>query len=591
MSDDGIKGFQNNLGFGPSDRPEQRALPLRIVCVADFLGAAQGDDVGPQSIDAHDFDTVMARVKPHAFFEVPNKLGGDKPLSLDVRLLSLKDFEPQRLAALVPGLGTVQQFIARARELQAGTLAPAAFKQDLGGFDSVAALRPILEELLDLIGGSAPKSPAVSTTEAPAEASAETSGGNAVDSAIDSIFSMVDSGPSKAAQNAASAIDAAGAAVSGGGRFDLSAPIARAQKLLQGQLAAILHHPTFRALEASWRGLHYFCRNGKSASIELLHAGKDGLLAALNHHLVEPELEGRAAPVSLVLCDLALANSPADVSLVQALGEVGAQLLAPVVVALDAGFLGADKLSELAALDNPAGRFATSDFDQWRSLREKEPARWIVAATNAFAGRQPYSAAKHGFAESPVEESTVLWVSPVWLVGAAVARSQENFGWPSNHTGLAQGELVGLPVFDIVGRDSQYSLQALFPEDAIKDLSRAGLTPVLGQANHDSAWLVAAPVLRLPSRAEEEGKMNSLGYALLAARLGASVATAKARLVAVNDEDRTQVNFEQFLDGLLSDTGPGAGASVRIGDGAIHLTLRVGRAVLNGVELNFSLPL
>lgn len=580
---DGIKGFNNDLGFGPSDRPEQRPLPLRMICVADFRGAGHGEDTGPQAVDAHTIDAVMSRLKPRAYMEIPGMSPGDKAQTVDVTLLSLKDFEPQRVAALVPGLNTLQAFIARAKELQAGTLSPADFKHELAAFDGLAALRPILDELLDLIGGQAPR---LAAAEAAQEPKAD-----AVSSAIDSIFSMVDAGPPKTAEKAASAIDAAGAAIAGGGRFDLSGPVNRAQKLLQGQLAAILQHPQWRALEAAWRGLHFLCRNGKAANIELLHAGKDELADALQRHVVRPDREGHATPVSLIVCDIPLANTPADVTLVQSLGEIGAEVLAPVVVGLTAGFLGVESLAALAALDNPAGRFETSDFDQWRSLRDKDAARWLVAAVNGFAARQPFTAARHGYAEAPLTEDAVTWLSPVWLVGAAVARSQENTGWPSNHTGLVDGEIPGLAVFDVQGRDSQYPLQAIFSEDHLKDLSRAGLAPLLAQANNDAAWLVLAPVLRRVTRAEEEGKMNTLAYALLAARLGASVSVAKARLVTVNDADRTQVNFEQYLEGLLSDTGPGAGSDVRIADGAIHLTLRVGKAVLNGVELRFSLPL
>ncbi|MBX3473992.1 MAG: type VI secretion system contractile sheath large subunit [Planctomycetes bacterium] len=580
---DAIQGFSNSFGFGPSDRPDQRPLPLRMVCVADFRGAGHGEDIGPQAVDAHNIDSVMSRLKPRAFLDIPGPSPGDKPQTVDVTLLSLKDFEPQRVAALVPGLNPLQAFITRARELQAGTLSPADFKHELAAFDSVAALRPILDDLLDLIGGQAPR-PAPAPTETEAQP-------DAVSSAIDSIFSMVDTGPPKTADKAASAMDAAGAAIAGRGHFDLSGPISRAQKLLQGQLAAILQHPQWRALEAAWRGLHFLCRNGKAANIELLHSGKDDLADILHRYVVRPDREGHTAPVSLILCDLPLANTPADVTLVQALGDIGAEVQAPVAIALTAAFLGVENLGALAALDNPAGRFETSDFDQWRSLRDKDAARWLVAAVNGFAARQPFTAARHGYAETPLTEEAVTWLSPVWLVGAAVARSQENTGWPSNHTGLVDGEIPGLAVFDVPGRDSQFPLQAILPEQHIRDLARAGLTPLLAQPNHDSAWLLLAPVLRRVSRAEEEGKMNTLAYALLAARLGASVGMAKARLVAVNDADRTRVNFEQFLDGLLSDTGPGAGSDVRIADGAIHLTLRVGKAVLNGVELRFSLPL
>lgn len=573
----GVQGFHNSFGFGPSDRPEQLALPLRLVCVAEFLGSAGNSPGETVPIDAHDFDAVMAKLRPRFFADVPAHLGAGRTLAADLVLASIKDFEPRRIAERMPQLAPLRQFLDLVRQLSSGALSPAAFKQDLAGYSQVPALGPILDDVLDRIGGALPAGPQPSAVA-----------DDAVDSAIASIFSMVDSGRPAPAHGA---IDAAASAVAGGARFDLNVPLARAESLLHSQLSEIVHHPGFRALEAAWRGLHLLCRNGKGARIELLPAARADVVEALRARLVEPDRQGRAAPVSLVLCDLPLANTPADVTLLQELGEIGSELSAPVVFALDAGFLGVESLGALAGMHHPAALLDGPGFDQWRSLRGKDAARWLVATLNGFAARQPYTGARHGFAEPTNSADHVLWASPVWLVGAAVARSQEQTGWPCSHSGIVDGELPGLPVFEVAGRDSQYPLQAIFPEQHIKELARAGLAPWLAQANHDSAWLVLAPVLHKPSRAEEEGRMHTLAWALLAARLGAAVGAAKPRLVVVNDAPRTVANFEQYLDGLLAGTGAGAGAEVRIADGAIQLSLRVGRALLQGVELQFSLPL
>jgi predicted component of type VI protein secretion system len=308
------------------------------------------------------------------------------------------------------------------------------------------------------------------------------------------------------------------------------------------------------------------------------------VIETLQTPVVHPARAGAGAPVSLVLCDLPLANRPADIARIQQLGETGQELQAPVVIALDAGFLGVESLASLAARDNPAGLFQAGSFDAWRSLRDKECARWLVAAVNGFAARAPRKGA------AMPAPGDVLWASPVWLVGAAVARAQARTGWPAAHAGLADGEIESLPVFDVSGRDSQYPLQALFPEDAIRQLARAGLTPLLAQPNHDSAWVVAAPVLRRPSRAEEEGKMNTLAWALVAARLGAATGQASRHLADPGDPERTRQRLEQYLQDLLSDTGAGAAAGVSLARDVLQVQLRVGRDILGGLEFTFTLP-
>jgi type VI secretion system ImpB/VipA family protein len=157
---DKVKGFRNDLGFGSSDLPDMKALPFRIMAVGNFCGANRSAARQPVAIDAHDFDKVMEQLWPRAVFEVENHLGTGKRLEIDFAPTSLKDFEPAKLAARVPALAPVADFIARAEALQQGTLKPAEFKRDLATIQAVPALREPLATLLDGIGG-APSQPQV----------------------------------------------------------------------------------------------------------------------------------------------------------------------------------------------------------------------------------------------------------------------------------------------------------------------------------------------------------------------------------------------------------------------------------------------
>jgi len=550
-----IKGFDNNLGFGPTDHPEAKPLPFRVLALGDF-----GAQAGPLPVDAHDLDAVIARVQPHFYFEVPNHLGTGR-FETDFKLGTFKGLEPDNVARAMPATAAVLSFIERAKALQDGALKPADFKSDLGAFSAIGALKGPLNDVLDKLGGA----------PAPAPARAEDSAKESTDdgdSALDGIFSMVDTG--RPADTSGSGVAAFASGLGGGGgKLDLSAPIAAARKLLDAQLGEVMGHERFRQLEARWRGLRQFLRGAKAVRVELLSDADP--VAAFGDKVFPAELRGDAdAPLALILLDAEFANTPADLDTLHELGDLAGQIQAPVVFGVDEPFLGID-LGKLAALDAPGKLFDDQRFDKWRSLREKEPARWLCAALNGFALRKP------------VAGGDWLTGSPVWLVGASVAQAFERSGWPASHTGAADGEIGSLPTREVDG--VEHPLQALLSDRHLKDLARAGFTPLIAQPNNDAAWVILAPTVRLPSRAEEEGKLGTLGYQLLAARTGELVIRAKQGAVVPGDVQASAANMGKFLAGLLEGTGAGSGAEISLDGDTLVLKLRFGRDVLGGVEM------
>jgi hypothetical protein len=557
--DRSIKGFQGDFGFGPTDHPEARPLPFRVLALGDF-----GAQAGPLPVDAHDLDAVMARLKPHLFYEVPNRLGGGR-LEVDVRLASIKAFEPGAVARALPATAAVADFIDRAAGVQDGRLKPSEFKAELSAFAAVPALKGPLEDVLDKLGGAPP----------PPSTAAETSDDTG-DSALDGIFNMVDTG--KPAQPSGSGVSAFAASLGGSGGKggpDLSGPIREAQGLLDAQLAEVMNHERFRQLEARWRGLRVFLRNARGVQVELLSDAEP--LDAFHERVFPAELQGSSdAPLALILLDADVRNSPAELEALQQLGDSASQIQAPVVFAAGEAFLGTD-MASLAALDAPGRLFEDGRFDKWRSLREKEPARWMCAALNGFVLRKPVAGGEW------------LYGSPVWLVGASVAGAMARSGWPASHTGAADGEIMGLPVREQNG--AEHPLQALLSDRHLKDLSRAGFAPLMAQPNNDSAWVILAPTMRLPSKAEEEGKLGTLGYQLLAARAGELLVRAKGQIVVAGDVHASAERMGQFAAGMLEGTGGGAAAEINLEDETLVLRMRFGRDVLGGVEVVLGLRL
>jgi type VI secretion system ImpB/VipA family protein len=561
MSDDKrVKGFAgDSFGFGPGDHPEIKPLPFRIMAVGDFCGTNRSEAREPAVIDAHDFDAVLERFWPRVLFEVENHLGSGKTLEIDFTPARLKDFESASMAARVPALAPVSDFISRARKLGDGSLKPADFKQDLAAIQAVPALREPLEMVLDRIGGPAPSGPVPDQGE----------------SSVDAIFDMVDAGPK---DTGGSAIDSFASGLTGGGKgVDVSGAVRAAELLLEKQLRPVLSHPDLKRLERNWLGLRLLCKRGKGARIEVF----DGDFETWRTQVFNAELAGTtAAPLAMVLLAEDVPNSPAGLESLQQWGDAGGQIQCAVV--FDATSLLGESMKVLAGMDAPANLLDDARFDKWRSLRDKDESRWLCAAVNPWFMRPAPSRKRHN-ADGPV-----AWGSPVWLVGASVAQSMQRTGWPASHTGVADGEISQLEIYP-QGDGAEYPLQAAFSDNALKDLSRAGFTLLMCRANHDSAWVMLAPMVHRPSKVEEEGRLGTLAYQLLAARMGEFILRHKRDLIVQGDASATAQGFAKFIAGLLADTGPGAKIDIRGDEQQLVLNIRTGRDLLGGVELQLGI--
>jgi type VI secretion system protein ImpB len=545
MADKRVKGFSGDFGFGSSDHPEQKELPFRIMAVGDFCGANRSGAREPAVIDAHDFDKVLAKFWPRVVFEVENHLGSGKTLEIDFTPSTLKDFEPANVASRIPALAPVADFLKRARALAEGSLKPADFKRDLAPIQAVPALRDALDAVLEKIGGT-PKD------------GGRGASGKTGDVTVDAIFDMVDA---KKKDSGGSAIESFAASLGGGQKgIDVTAAIKLAEKLLEKQLTPVLRHPALGILERNWRGLNALCKRGKGVRIEAF----DGDFNDWNEQVFQAELAGTSdAPLAMVVLADFFESTPEAMDRLREWGEACGQIQCAAV--LDATALIGEPFNVLAARDNPAAHFEQPRYDQWRALREKDESRWLCAALNQWwTGR--------------------TWGAPVWLVAASVAQSMQRTGWPGAHTGAADGELTGLQVTELED-GAEYPLESAVSDQALKVLAKSGFTPLMCQPNNDSAWVLLAPTVHKPSKAEEQGKLGTLAYQLLAARIGEMVMRAKATLVVAGDMEASAQNFAKFLSGLLGNTGPGANIDISAQGSTLILNIRTGRDVLGGVEL------
>ncbi|HEX5052850.1 MAG TPA: type VI secretion system contractile sheath large subunit [Planctomycetota bacterium] len=565
MDDDKrVKGFRSDFGFGPTNHPEVRPLPFRLMVVGDFCGAVHDRTRGAVRIDAHDFDAVMASLGARARFEVDNLIGASAgagepgmTIQVDIAVTSLESFEPSRVVAGIPALATLREFVRCARALAAGSIAPAAFERDLAQFRALPVLREPLQAVLDRLDAS--KRNPTRGDEPP------------LDAHLESIFAMVDVPKPSGDGSHDRAADATGQGSAPG--IDVSRGIALAEAALARQLRAVTEHGAFRRLERSWRGLRFLCRKGKGAQIELF----DGDFDAWHERVYEAEYTGTSpAPLSLVVLSDAIGNSAMGMDTLQRWGEAGEQIQCGVV--FDAGELPGEPMQALARRDAPSQLFEDARFDKWRSLRDKDASRWLCAALNGWVLPRAHS-------RPPSDADTPpLFGSPVWLVAATVAQSMQRTGWPSAHTGAHDGEIEQLPIHTHAD-GAAHPLETVLSDHALRDLSRAGFTPLTCKPNHDSAWVLLAPTVHRPGKNEQHARRGTLAHQLLAARIGEMIVRNKAALVVPGDMQGSAANFTRFLSGLLADTGPGAAVDVQPQGTTLVLAMRTGSRVLGGTEL------
>ena len=101
-----------NVTFKPATggAQEELELPLKLMVLGDFTQRADErklEDRKPIAIDKHNFDEVMAKQELSLTLAVPNRLQdepSEEELAVQLRLESMKDFNPASLVEQVPEL-------------------------------------------------------------------------------------------------------------------------------------------------------------------------------------------------------------------------------------------------------------------------------------------------------------------------------------------------------------------------------------------------------------------------------------------------------------------------------------------------------
>lgn len=181
--------------------------------------------------------------------------------------------------------------------------------------------------------------------------------------------------------------------------------VVQIDRQLSAALSSIMHHPRFRALEASWRGLHFLVaksETGTRLKLKVLSATKDELRkdlegavefdqSVLFKHIYEAEYGTHGGlPYSLLVGDYEIGGGHDDIEFVKRIAEVAAAAHAPFIAAAHPSLFGLNNYDELASPRDLSMVFDHLEMEPWRAFRALEDARYVTLVLPRTLLRLPY---------------------------------------------------------------------------------------------------------------------------------------------------------------------------------------------------------
>ena len=423
-------------------------VPFRILLAGNFSGGSKGQR-RIHEVDPDNFDQVMARIAP----ALSLKFGATE---VTVPFLDLDDFHPDQLFAKLEPFRALRElreqlsdrstFAAAARKLTPppAPTAPPQPAPDLAGLSGADVLRM-------MTGEAAPN-------HAP-EATAGTARARVSDwdrMLRDMVAPYAEAAP------------------------DPRQPemIAQTDRAIAGEMRAVLHHPAFQELEASWRAVEFLLRR--------LETGENLRLFVVD--IPQSELTSDAG-----LSEFVRVLGDEEWGLIAGLysfGPADGEALQHISIAARAA--GAPFLSGLAldvvGLNEP---FAT--------LRQSAYASWVGLALPRFLLRLPYG--KSGsqieafpFEEMPAEKSDhrrYLWGNPAVVCACLLGETFTRFGWEMRPGAVQEIENLPMHAYKEDGESVlKPCAEILMTMEAAEHLLDCGFMPLATIKNTGNARIV-----------------------------------------------------------------------------------------------------
>lgn len=247
--------------------------------------------------------------------------------------------------------------------------------------------------------------------------------------------------------------------------------IAQLDRMINRQLNAVLHHPDFQRLEASWRGLQYLAESKDRYStpttqleLKVLNVRWRELRNDLDNgeeieqsqlfKKVYDECFGQAGgdPFTAIVADfdirpnLTKDHPVDDLAIVRGLAQIGAAAFCPVILNAHPAMFGLNDYSELRHSINIDVMHNTLEYLSWKKFRESPDSRFVAMCMPRMLMRKPYrgrGSSPFPFEEIVADKSDYLWGSASFGLGEVLIRAACEGGWFANLRGVKPGYNAG----------------------------------------------------------------------------------------------------------------------------------------------------
>jgi type VI secretion system protein ImpC len=329
----------------------------------------------------------------------------------------------------------------------------------------------------------------------------------------------------------------------------LNEQIARIDELLTAQLNEVMHHPKFKKLEASWRGLRYLVaqtETGPMLKIKVMSMSKEELMEDLTSGKAEMAVDRSSlfnkiyqeeynqyggTPYGSLIGDYEFDNSGQDIRLLTRASELAASAHCPFLTAASPEMFGFSSFTELRSVYELESAFEGVRYAQWRAFRESEDARYVAMAMPRMLIREPYGRTTVPVKEFDFEEDVTgkdhdkyLWANAAWALGANVTKAFAENGWCARIRGVTSGGRVeGLPTHTFETDSGDIAMkcptETLIPEDQEFELAKLGFAPLTNEKNTANAVFFSVQSAQKPKEYSGPGGDAATANAALSAQL------------------------------------------------------------------------
>ncbi|PCI75762.1 MAG: type VI secretion system contractile sheath large subunit [SAR86 cluster bacterium] len=256
----------------------------------------------------------------------------------------------------------------------------------------------------------------------------------------------------------------------------VSDQITEIDSALNRQLNVIMHHESFKKIEATWRGLYYLVANSETnhhLKIRILNAPKADLLNDLKtevewdqsglFNLVHEKEYGTYGGdhFSILIGDYAFGRTSDDIELLNKIVGIAAAAHAPFVTAADID------LYDVANAYEPrdfSDIFESSELTKWRAFRDSEDSRYMTLTLPRVLLRLPWGHENSAMNETFcfVEDAgntpgNFLWGNSAFILAQRITNAFSLHGWTAAISGIEGGGLIeSLPVHTFEFDDHEF---------------------------------------------------------------------------------------------------------------------------------------